>query len=442
MKQHIIVKASFEPIEGNYPFWGDVALGLKQPGISLYPPIDNLMNQYHLPFVVTQEYPKRSDNWTKEELKTGLNQYYRLILRANKSIPAELLDQIRLIPEVKHVNKSNFVSSELPRTSIGQSIPKQRLDDPRKFIGLDKVSPYSKGHPSIKIAVLDTGIDLNHPELQHCLLPGFDFVDIISGANQFVGDYLGYDQDPDDEVGHGTHVAGIIGAKGIAMSPGVVPNCKIIPVRVLGAMKKGSSKVGAGLVGNINAGIKWAVDNGADVINMSLGIIHEGGGLPHEEVVSYAQEKGVTIIAATGNDGQNALYFPSALPHVIAVGALDEEFRGAAHFSTYGDQVDFVAPGTDIYSTYLEGKYAFSTGTSHSAPFVSGAAALLKSYALQHGRKIEDKHIKYILKHSSDKTGKHFKDFKTGYGILNLPDALKLLNYKLNIQKPKLWENH
>ncbi len=103
-----------------------------------------------------------------------------------------------------------------------------------------------------------------------------------------------------------------------------------------------------------------------------------------------------------------------------------------APFSTYGKQVDFVAPGTDIYSTYIEDGYAFSTGTSHASPFVAGAVALLKSYALtKGGMKLRDRAIKYLLQQTADKVDPHFKHRKAGFGKLNLLDALRLLDYKL-----------
>lgn len=96
--------------------------------------------------------------------------------------------------------------------------------------------------------------------------------------------------------------------------------------------------------------------------------------------MNYAQRKGVTVVAASGNDGRMELYYPGALPSVIAVGAADD--RGeVADFSTYGDHVSFIAPGVDVYSSSLGNGYAFSTGTSHAAPFVTGAIALMKSYA-------------------------------------------------------------
>ncbi|MEL6866776.1 MAG: S8 family serine peptidase, partial [Bacteroidota bacterium] len=280
--------------------------------------------------------------------------------------------------------------------------------------------------------ILDTGFELDHPEIQHALLPGKDFVDIIDGAQKFIGDFLGPDNQPEDEVGHGTHVAGIIAAKGYRMPIGLVPNCKILPIKVLGALRQGEKVVGAGLVDNINNGIKWAVDQGAEVINMSLGIKHLGGGLPHEEVINYALRKGVTVVAASGNDGQRDKYYPGALPGVIAVGAADDQGAVAA-FSTFGGHVSLIAPGVNIYSSFLNKSYVASSGTSQAAPFVAGAIALLKSYALSKERPLGDRQIKYLLKHTSDKVSQQFKDIRAGFGRLNLLDALRLYQYKTSI---------
>ena len=287
------------------------------------------------------------------------------------------------------------------------------------------------GDTQIKVAVLDTGVELDHPELTHALDEGFDFVNILEGAEEFIGDYIEADDIAGDEVGHGTHVAGIISGKGNSMPKGVAPKCRLIPVRVLAAMEKQGKKMGAGLIENINAGVKYAVDQGADVINMSLGVRHEGGGLPHQEVINYAQRKGVTIVAASGNDGQQQMYYPGAFESVIAVGAMNANGE-VAEFSTYGDQVSFIAPGVDVYSSYLDNDYAFSTGTSHAAPFVSGAVALLKSYARKKGYRLSDRQVKHVLKHTSDKIDRSFKHRKAGYGRLNLADAMRYLKYKLS----------
>jgi thermitase len=430
MKPHLRIKLQPRVATAAAPQWQDFLDDPKLATSQLHPHIDALFAAYDLPVWITHEYKPAGKIWDRAEVTSGLNRIFRVILQQNRSIPNRLLQELAELPIVEEVQPVEIAQADLPRL-----MPRQMSvttdERSRRAIYLNEAHRYTQGDPSITVAVLDTGVTLSHPELQDALLPGYDFVNIINGADQFVGDYLGYDDVPDDEVGHGTHVAGIIAAKGLNMPVGVVPNCKILPVRVLGAMERGGKRVGAGLVDNINDGIKWAIDQGADVINMSLGIKHTGGGLPHEEVVNYAKEKGVTIVAASGNDGQEQLYYPGALAHVITVGAVDESGK-VAHFSTYGKQVDLVAPGTNIYSTYLENDYAFSTGTSHASPFVAGAVALLKAHAVKQGKQLSDNQIKYLLKHSSDKISILFKHRKAGFGRLNLFDATQLLDYRLN----------
>ena len=256
-----------------------------------------------------------------------------------------------------------------------------------ELIGLDVARAFTRGAPEVHVAVLDTGVNLDHHELGGKLLPGEDFVDLEGlDTTGFIGDFMGYDDVPEDEVGHGTHVSGIIAARGIQMDEGVAPDCRIIPVRVLATMKSGNRLVGAGIIDNINTGIKWAVDNGAHIINMSLGIRHAGGGLPHEDVIRYALSKNVTVVAASGNDGSAERYYPGALPGVIAVGAVDQD-GVVTPFTSYGASITVVAPGTNIYSSFAHNTYAFASGTSQSAPFVTGAAALLHSFARKAGRR-------------------------------------------------------
>lgn len=413
-----------------FPHWQEVAARNEIAPTRLHPQIDAVLSRYHLPVKVTQEYCPCDRQWTRQERASGLHRIYRLILKQAITIPPRLLQQLSASPLVEAVSLGEIGQADLPAI-LPTQLSVNTDERSRLAIHLSAAHRYSQGHPDITVAVLDTGVNLDHPELQAALLPGYDFVNIVNGGNRFVGDALGYDEDPEDEVGHGTHVAGIIAAQGLAMPAGVVPGCKLLPVRVLGAMKKGAKRVGAGLVDNINSGIKWAVDQGADVINMSLGIRRTGESIPHQEVVDYAQRHGVTLIAASGNDGKQEAYYPGTLPYAIAVGALDEQGQ-VARFSTYGPQVDFVAPGTQIYSTYLQNEYGFSTGTSHAAPFVAGAVALLKSYALQKtGSPLSDRQVKYLLKHTSDKLDRRFKHPKAGFGSLNLLDALHLLDSRL-----------
>ena len=431
MKPHIIVKIIDESSAlSDIPHWEMLIRDKSLSTERIHPQIDAILGKYKLPFWAASEYKPKSNVWSKPEIDSGLNQFFRLVLRTNSRIPSEIIKGISLVPGVAEARFGKVEAFEMfPTFSPALSVNTNYAA--RDSIFLKEAHRYTKGNPNVTIAVLDTGVNQSHPEIRNVLDQGKDFVDIIDGATTFFGDYLDADEDPEDEVGHGTHVAGIIAGQGLKMPMGVVPKCKILPVRVLAAMKRGEQKIGAGLVENINAGVKWAIDNGADIINMSLGVKHSGGGLPHREVVDYAEKMGTTVVAASGNDGREESYYPGALPHVIAVGAMGIS-GNIAQFSTYGRQVSFVAPGEEIYSSYLDNDYAFASGTSHAAPFVSGAVAMLKSHARSKSKRLSDHQVKYILKNSSDKIGREFKDQKAGYGVLNLVDSLRLLDYKLN----------
>lgn len=430
MKPHL--RVTFRPgmSVAPAPHWTDLLRDKSIATDRLAPALDAVLARRGVQVWATREYQARGSGWSSDEAAAGLDRVYRLILREHTRIPPGLVDAIRLIPIVESAAPGAIAEAELPPAQVMQ-MGADAGRRSRDAISLEEAHALTRGDPSVTVAVLDTGVSLEHPELRDCLLPGHDFVDIISGAGEFIGDFLGADEVPQDEVGHGTHVAGIIAGRGLNMPAGVVPRCKVLPVRVLGAMRRGNRRVGAGLVDNINSAVKWAVDQGVDVINMSLGVRHTDGGLPHQEVVEYASRRGVTIVAAAGNDGQENLYYPGAFESVITVGAVDESDE-VAPYSTYGPQVDLVAPGTDIYSTFLDDGYAFSTGTSHAAPFVAGAAALLKSRARAAGRRLSDRQIKHLLHHTADKAGPRFKDRKSGFGRLNLIDALRLLDHKLN----------
>jgi subtilisin family serine protease len=212
----------------------------------------------------------------------------------------------------------------------------------------------------ITVAVVDSGVQAEHPDLAGRVRPG---AAIVNGAVQNgAGD--------NDVNGHGTHVAGIVGAgeNGVGVV-GVAPQVTILPVRVLDA-------TGSGPNSDIGKGITWAVDHGAKVINVSIGSGTKSASVT--TAVGYAVNHGVSVVAAAGNGGLmgNPPRYPAALPEVIAVGALDQNCD-IASYSTNGNYVDVVAPGTDIWSTKLPSTWGSNSGTSMASPHVAALAALI-----------------------------------------------------------------
>jgi subtilisin family serine protease len=210
------------------------------------------------------------------------------------------------------------------------------------------------------VAVLDTGVDLSHPLFAARLLPGYDFVDNDDRPDD-VPNSLDDDEDGgiDEGVGHGTHISGIIAA--------IAPNAKILPVRVL-------NSDGGGALFDILQGIAFAVEHGAQVINFSLSADEDSP--LFAAAVQYALAHRVVIIAAAAGEA-DYLEYPAAYDGVIAVGAIQKDHHITDFSTPYAELVDVFAPGELIYSTYSGGAFAWWSGTSMAAPFVSAEAALL-----------------------------------------------------------------
>ena len=266
----------------------------------------------------------------------------------------------------------------------------------------------------VVVAVVDTGVSANEDGFFK-LLPGYDFVDD--------------DADPEDLNGHGSHVAGTIAqatgnGKGTA---GVAPKAAILPVRVLDANGSGSNT----WVAN---GIIWAVDNGANVINLSLG--SQSNSDVVEDACAYAYENGVTVVAATGNDGfSDYIGYPAALNTTIAVGSVDAR-KGVAFYSNQGQQIDIVAPGGDtttdtngdgmqdgvLQETRLGGTWAYHylQGTSMATPHVAGVAALVYANGVH-----DPDQIREVLTSSAKDLGDKGWDTTFGHGLVDPVAALQ-----------------
>lgn len=238
----------------------------------------------------------------------------------------------------------------------------------------------------ILVAVVDTGVDLDHPDLVNNLYvnPGEIAGDgIDNDGNGFVDDIRGYDfvgrdANPNDGNGHGTHVAGTIAAdlNGVGAT-GIAPDATILPVRVLG-------NDGSGSTNSVAAGIRYAAELGADIINLSL-----GGGYSRaiDAAIQYAESLGSLIIAAAGNESAALPGYPARFSasddNVLSVGAHDQRNQIARFSNDVGNSgaVQIDAPGVGIYSTYIGGGYATLSGTSMASPHVAGVAALALSAA-------------------------------------------------------------
>ena len=435
MKKHLIVKLSASPpADYNPPQWLRFIKDKSRVVETLNPAFDALMQGLDIRFWVTREYELETPHGSALETSQGLDRTYRVIFQKDYHLPPDLEARTARLPGIAEARLIAAIESLLPEPHLAVQTAREtvRMRSPGDLMHLNYARNLTRGDERITIAVLDTGVDGGHPELSGKIALRKDFVHLAGlDTTDFVGDFLGLDDVPDDEVGHGTHVSGIISANGLRMEEGVAPGCRLMPVRVLATMTSRGKRYGAGIVDNINTGIKFAVDNGADVINMSLGIRHVGGGLPHEDVIRYAVSKGVTVVAASGNDGTAEKYYPGALDGVWAVGATDEE-GSVATFTSFGARISVVAPGSRIYSAYANGGYAHASGTSQAAPFVAGAIALLKSFALRRGARLSSSDLVDIVRHSSDRVDTRMRSERAGYGLINLADAFKYLSYQLS----------
>lgn len=270
----------------------------------------------------------------------------------------------------------------------------------------------------IVVAVVDTGVDLQHPDLVD------RFVRRADGS--VVGrDYIDDDDDPDDENGHGTLVAGVVAAtadngEGVV---GIAPDARIMPIRVL-------DEQGAGDGADVDRAIRWAVDNGAHVVNLSLESVAGGGrgpAIPAPTLaVRYAWLNGVIVVAASGNDASRSDDYPDDSP-VVLVGATTRDDR-RAEFSDAGRTDALMAPGVDITSTWWctpqtsasceqEHTYGEANGTSFAAPHVAGAAAVLRALGFSPQETVQR------LRDTARDIGPEGPDDQTGHGLIDIAAA-------------------
>ncbi|NEN84386.1 S8 family serine peptidase [Paenibacillus elgii] len=299
---------------------------------------------------------------------------------------------------LKHTIYSSFLGLTIFLTSTG-TVYALDADDPfypkqtyLKQIHMNEAWNVTQSNSGMIIAVVDTGVDLAHPDLKPNLVPG---VNLIHPKQQ-----------PTDDNGHGTNVAGVIGAvgnndRGVA---GMLWNGRIMPIKALEADGSGGEQ-------KLGEGIRYAVDHGAKIVVLSLGLNKYSAYM--NDIVRYAEERDVLLVAATGNEG-NRVKYPAAYPTVLAVGGVNAN-GSVNELSNTGPEVDVVAPW-DVFTTAIGGSYEAKDGTSMAAPQVAAAAALLW------GRNPEMKAYQIrqkIRQTAEDLTGKGWNP-GTGYGLLRV----------------------
>ena len=291
-------------------------------------------------------------------------------VRLNRSVSMQYaLDRIRRHADVTYVEPNHIVQA-----AAAPNDPSWGSQYGPKKMQVDQAWDYYEPQAQTVVAVLDTGVDYNHPDLSSVLYR--DASGAVIGYNAINGTTSAA-----DDHGHGTHCAGTIAARinngvGVAGVAGWNPlmagadnYVKIMPVKVLDSTGNGSDS-------SVANGIIWAADRGAKVISLSLG--GAGSSTTTYNAVNYAWNKGCIVIAAAGNSGVSTQFFPAAYTNVISVGATDGSDT-LASFSNYGSWVKVAAPGVGILSTYVGGGYASMNGTSMATPHVAGLAALLRS---------------------------------------------------------------
>ncbi|MCR8632336.1 S8 family peptidase [Paenibacillus radicis (ex Xue et al. 2023)] len=273
-------------------------------------------------------------------------------------------------------------------------VPKQTY---LEQIHVNEAWDVATGNTNITIAIVDTGVDLNHPDLKP---------NLVSGVN-----LINPSRPPQDDNGHGTNVAGVVGAvgnndRGVS---GILWKARIMPVKALEAD-------GSGGEAKLGEGIRYAVDHGAKIVVLSLGLNKYSNYM--NDVVQYAEEKDVLLVAATGNEG-NRVKYPAAYPTVLAVGGMTTGNTADSRSNT-GPEIDLVAPW-DVFTTARGGSYEYKDGTSMAAPQVAAVAAL--AWSKYPGMKAYQ--IRQLLRQTADDLEAPGWDSSTGYGLLRADRALK-----------------
>lgn len=386
---------------------------------------------------------QRHCNFDAVEQMTGMARTFLIKVAPGSAIGA-LAQALSQLPTVVSASPNYVTVSPLGATVQLDVQPESDAAwAPRAMIRAPEALAYEPGDAATLIGLVDSGVTLDHPEVAGRLRAGFDTVhlgsDGVAPGITLLGEHNHYDTNPTDHfVGHGMACAGIMSGVGVRMPPGLAGDSQVIPMRALAAAKlpNREAPVGLGAIADLDAAVKLAVDLGAKVINMSFGTddsaLAPSSPKPHADTVRYALDRGVILVAASGNNGRVTDYWPAKHDGVIAVGACDSE-RSPTAFSTRGTHVALCAPGERVLSAGLEG-YQLVTGTSFAAPFVAAAAGLLSARASRRAVPISGETVRALLVSSAQSFADGVVD-GCGAGILDAAAALVALDAMIDRER-------
>jgi thermitase len=324
------------------------------------------------------------------------------VLRLERAADAESIRELLLtLPGVRYVER-NYLVFACNDPMLSQQWGLTRIQASQAWA-------IAAPQRTVYIAIIDTGVDANHPDLSQRMRRNSNGT--VYGYNAQLNN-----ANTNDFHGHGTHCAGIAAAQtangvGIAGVAGTAP-VQMMPVKVL-------NDQGFGTMSDVARGITWAADNGAHVLSLSLG--GNAGTQQLADAVNYAWNRGCLVVAAAGNNGSNAPFYPAFYENALAVAASDPDDR-LTNFSQYGAWVDIAAPGSNILSTLPSNAYEAWSGTSMACPHVAGAAALIWSCAPN----LTNQQLRLALENNADPVQPYwFGGIGDGKGRLNLHRALQ-----------------